>query len=67
MRTSPSAAAVDTETKEEKLFTFKRHPVGRDLQKDTLTSTASPYMRSEKGWVGPALPPGAQSLFQAVT
>ena len=42
MRTSPNAAAVDAETKEEKLLTFGRPPVGKDLQQDTLTFTANP-------------------------
>ena len=51
MRTSPNAAAVDTETKEEKLLTFGRILVGRDLQQDTLISTANPYMRPGKGWI----------------
>jgi len=40
MRTSPNAAATVTE--EEKLLTFGRHPVGRDLQQDPLASTANP-------------------------
>jgi len=40
MRTSPNAAAVDAATKE-KLLTLGRPPVGRDLQQDTLFSTAS--------------------------
>jgi len=32
MRTSPNAAAVDTETKEKRLLTFGRPPVCRELQ-----------------------------------
>jgi len=36
MRTSPNAAAVDTETKEEKLLTFGRPPVGRELPSPPL-------------------------------
>jgi len=41
-RTSPNAAAVDTETNEEKLLTFSRPLVGKDLQQDTLTTSANP-------------------------
>ena len=40
IRTRPNAAATVTE--EEKLLTFGRHPVGRDLQQDPLASTANP-------------------------
>jgi len=42
MRTSPNAPAVDTETKEEKLLTFRRPQVGSDLQGDPFASTANP-------------------------
>jgi len=42
MRTSPNAAAVDMETKEEKLLTFGRSQVGRYLQRNTLTSPCQP-------------------------
>jgi len=42
MRTSPNAAAVDAKTKEEKLLTSERSQVGKDLQRDTLASTANP-------------------------
>jgi len=42
MRTSTNAAAANTETKEEKPLTLRRPQVGRDLQQNTLTSTASP-------------------------
>ena len=37
-----NAAAVQAETKEKKLLTLGRPQVGRDLQQDTLTSTANP-------------------------
>jgi len=47
---SPNEAAVDTETKKKKLLTFRRSQVGRELQQDTLVSTANPSMRSGKGW-----------------
>ena len=39
---SPNAAAKDTEKKGEKLLTLGRPQVGRDLQQDTLASTANP-------------------------
>jgi len=42
MRTSPNAAAVDAETKEENLLTFGRPQAGWDFQQDPLTFTASP-------------------------
>jgi len=42
MRTSPNVATVGTETKEEKLHTFGRPQVGRDIQQDTLTSIVIP-------------------------
>lgn len=42
MRTSPSAALMDTETKEEDLLTLRRPQVVKDLQQDTLVSTANP-------------------------
>mgnify|MGYP001853302158 CR=1 FL=1 len=32
MKTSPNAAAIDTETKEKNLLTFRMSLVGRDLQ-----------------------------------
>ena len=41
-KTSPSAAAMDTKTKEENLPTFRRPQVGMDLQQDTFASTANP-------------------------
>lgn len=37
-----NTAALDTETKEQKLFTFRRPKVGIDLQRETLTSSANP-------------------------
>jgi len=42
MRTSPNAAAVDTEMKEELLLTFGRPHIGRNSQQDTLASIANP-------------------------
>ena len=42
MRTRLNAAAVEKETKEEKLLTFGRPQVVRNPQQDTLTSTANP-------------------------
>jgi len=42
MRTSPNATAIDAETKEENLLTFKRPQAGRDLQQDTHASTDNP-------------------------
>jgi len=55
IRTSINAAA--TETKEENPLTFGRPYVSKDLQQDILTSTANPYMRSEKEWIlAPLLP-----------
>ena len=57
IRTSLNAAAVDAETKEENLLTFRRPQAGRDLQRDTVTSTATPQNRSGKGWIlAPPLP-----------
>lgn len=41
-RTSPNATAVDARAKEKKLFTSGRPHVGRDLQRDTLDSSANP-------------------------
>ena len=41
-RTNPYTTAMDTEIKEEKVLTFGRPQVGRDLQQDTPTSTANP-------------------------
>jgi len=41
MRTSPNAAAMDTEMKEIKLLAFRRPQEGQDLQQYTLASTAS--------------------------
>jgi len=41
-RINPSAAAIDTKTKEKKLLTFRRPHIDRDLQQDILTSTANP-------------------------
>lgn len=41
VRTSPNAALVDTEMKEEKLLSFGRPPVGKDLKKYTLSSAAN--------------------------
>jgi len=49
-RTNPNAV-IDTEMKEEKLLTSGRPQVGRDLQQNTLASTANPKMRSGKGWI----------------
>ena len=48
---SPNAATVDTETKEKKLFTLKKPQIDRNLQWDTLISTANPQMRSGKGCI----------------
>jgi len=42
IRISPSAAAMNTETKEKRQFTLRRLQAHRDLQRDTLTSTANP-------------------------
>jgi len=42
MRTSPNAAAMDTEMEEKKLLTLGRSQVCGDLQRDLLTSTISP-------------------------
>lgn len=42
MRTSPHATDIDTETKEQSSLNFGRPQVGRDLQQDTLASTANP-------------------------
>jgi len=42
MRTTPNAATVVAEMKEKKLLTFVRPPVERNLQQDTLPSTANP-------------------------
>jgi len=42
MRTSPNAAAIDTEMKEKNLLTFGRPQIGKDLQENILTSTANP-------------------------
>jgi len=42
MRTSPNAAAMDTESKEEKLLTFTGPQLGRELQQDTHTFTTNP-------------------------
>lgn len=57
-----------------KLLTIGRAQAGSDLQSDTLTCTANLSVMSGRGlhvpelpWVGPAIPPGAQSLLQAVT
>ena len=41
MKTSPNAAAVDAKTKEEKRLTFRKPEIGRNLEQDTLTSTAN--------------------------
>ena len=41
MSTSTNAAATDTKTKEEKLLTFGRPQVDRNLQQDTFASTAN--------------------------
>ena len=54
MRTSPNAAAMDTKTKEKKSAYLWLHPF-QSLRYIAYT------------WVGPAFPPDAQSLFQAVT
>jgi len=42
VRISSSAADMDAETKEKNLLTLGRPQVGRDLQQDTLASTANP-------------------------
>lgn len=42
MKTSSNAAAMDIETKEEKLLTLGRSQIGRDLQRNILASTAKP-------------------------
>jgi len=42
MRTSPNTAALDAETKEEKLLTFEKPWVSRDIQQDTCASSAKP-------------------------
>jgi len=42
MQTSPNTAAIGVEAKEEKLPTFRRPQVSKDLQQDTLASTANP-------------------------
>jgi len=45
MRTRPNTADVDTETNEEiknKKLTFRRPHGHRDVQQNTLTSTANP-------------------------
>jgi len=49
MRTSTNAAATDTKTKEEKLLTFGRPQVGRDLQQNALTS---PCQSLNEVWEG---------------
>jgi len=41
-RINPSAAAIETKTKEKKLLTFRRPHIDRNLQQDILTSTANP-------------------------
>jgi len=41
MKTSPNAAAVDPKTKEEKRLTFRKPEIGRNLEQDTLPSTAN--------------------------
>ena len=85
MRINPNAAAMDAETKEEKLLTFGKSQVGRDLHQDTLYLHCQPLNEVWEGvnpgstllvtqlhapelpWAGPAFPPGAPSLLQAVT
>ena len=42
MKTGLTTTAIDAETKEENLLTFKRPQAGRDLQQDTLASTDNP-------------------------
>ena len=85
MRTRPNAAT--TNTKEEKLLTFRRLQAGRDPQQD-IPSPPLPTLKWGLGkggsclqpfhhlgtlhapellWAGPAFPPDAQSLHQAVT
>ena len=57
IRTNPNTTAVDAEIKKEKLLTFGRPQIHRNLQRDALTSTASLEMRSGKGWIlAPPLP-----------
>lgn len=41
MKTSPSTAGIDKKKKEEKLPTFGRPQVDRDLHQDTLTFTTN--------------------------
>lgn len=41
IRTSPNTAATGKERKEENLLTFGKPQVGRDLQHNTLASTAN--------------------------
>ena len=42
MRTRLNAAAVEKETKEEKLLTFGRPQIHRNLKQNTFVSTAKP-------------------------
>ena len=88
MRTSPNAAAADTETKEEKITYFQEASSrqGSPAKKNSclhcqplnevwegadpgssLSSHSGTLHAPELPWVGPAFPPGAQSLLQAVT
>jgi len=83
MRTSPNAAAVNTETKEENLLALGRQgsPAGypylhcQSLNEvwegvdpgSTPSSHSGALLAIECLWVGPAFLPGAQSLLQAVT
>jgi len=42
VRASPNSTAMHTETKEKNLLTLGRLQVCRDLQQETLASTANP-------------------------
>jgi len=42
IKTSTNAPAMGTKTKEDKLLTLRRPQIYRNLQEDTLASTANP-------------------------
>ena len=83
IRTSPSAAAMKAETEEEILITFRKPQTGkissercpRHLNEvwegvdpgSTPSSHSGVLHAAELPWAGPPFPPGAQSLFQAMT
>ena len=81
IRTSLNVAAIGTETKEEKVRTFRRPPgrssylhcqplneVWEGVDPDSTPSSHSDALHTpELLWFDPAFPPGAQSLLQAVT